>query len=71
VDHASDGGLYGWFCAMFADTSEEPTITVRLVKNVPEGPEVAAWIKRYKASLVTTPATFLNSQLHQASRPSS
>jgi len=59
ADHASDGGLYGWFCAMFVDTSKEPIIQVRLAKNVPDGPEVSAWIKRYQASLVNTPDNIL------------
>lgn len=59
TDVASDGKLYGWFCAAFADTSTEPAIKVRLVSNVPDAPEVRAWVTRYGASRTTSPEQVL------------
>jgi hypothetical protein len=55
LDVASDGQFFGWFCSVFADTSNEPVIGVRFLKNVPNGPEVQAWIQKYGATHISTP----------------
>lgn len=59
ADVAADGKFFSWFCSVFVDTSDEPVIKVRLVKNIPDGPEVRAWISRHSASLVSTPDAVL------------
>ena len=59
TDVASDGKFYGWFCAMLADTSDEPIIKLRLLSNIPDGPEVQAWITKHQASYMQSPQEIL------------
>lgn len=54
-DVASDGQFYGWFCSVFADTSNDPVIAVRFLKNIPDSPEVRAWIQKYQATYAGAP----------------
>jgi len=60
ADLAADGKFYGWFCLMFADTSDEPVIRVRLLKNVPDSPEVQTWIARHQAIYTYSPQEILD-----------
>lgn len=60
LDVASDGKFFGWFCSVFADTSNDPIIAVRFLANIPDSPEVQAWIKKYQASYIASPQEILD-----------
>lgn len=54
-DIGSDKSVYGSFCEMFADATNDPIVAVSLIGNVPIGPEVEAWMKANGASIKQTP----------------
>lgn len=59
-DVAADGQFYGWFCSVFVDTTNDPVIAVRFLKNIPDSPEVRAWIRKHQATYTNTPQELLD-----------
>ncbi|CAN7529420.1 hypothetical protein LJR143_003597 [Pseudoxanthomonas sp. LjRoot143] len=55
TDFAADGQLYGWFCSVFVDTTDAPAIKLRFANNIPESPQILAWVKRYAATYQGAP----------------
>lgn len=50
-DFGSDGGLYGWFCCIFARVTGAHSIEVDLSGGVPMSTEIQAWIEAGNAKL--------------------
>jgi hypothetical protein len=49
-DTGADGGLYSYFCPIYADVITDDIVEVRLSGNVPAGPSVTDWIERHNPS---------------------
>jgi hypothetical protein len=49
-DVGADGDLLPYFCLVFADVISDDEIMLTLHRNVPVGPAVTQWVKRYNAS---------------------
>jgi hypothetical protein len=46
-DFGADKKLFGHFCLIFADLSDEPTVRVTMTGGVPTSAAVSAWFKKH------------------------